>query len=162
MGNLNITYLWRIIAYASACQPMLSLSIAFLTYEGLTCNVRVTYAESMPSVLGASTKFIDFMASNISGCFIGKIALHYLQLIVRYLRRNCGSVLFLVVVILIWPSLLCPARLDQSAQLYRLASYMKPHLQIQVYLIITPLTITRISLQQGHVLAPKWLFSLLF
>ena len=49
---------------------MLSVSIAFLTYEGLTCNVRVTYAERMPSVLGASTKFIDFMASNISGCFI--------------------------------------------------------------------------------------------
>ena len=49
---------------------MLSVSIAFLTYEGLTCNVRVTYAERMPSVLGASTKFINFMASNISGRFI--------------------------------------------------------------------------------------------
>ena len=46
---------------------MLSVSIAFLTYEGLTCNVRVTYAERMLSVLGASTKFIDFMASDISG-----------------------------------------------------------------------------------------------
>ena len=65
MGNLNITYLRRIIAYASACQRMLSVSIAFMTYEGLTCNVRVTYAErnTMSSVLGASTKFIDFMAS---------------------------------------------------------------------------------------------------
>ena len=70
MGNLNITYLFRIIAYASACQRMLSVSLAFLTYEGLTCNVRVTYAECIPSVLGASTKFIDFMASNISGRFI--------------------------------------------------------------------------------------------
>ena len=47
-----------------------SVSIAFLTYEGLTCNVPVTYAERMPSMLGASTKFIDFMASNISGSFI--------------------------------------------------------------------------------------------
>ena len=45
-------------------------SIAFLTYKGLTCNVRVTYAERMPSVLGARTKFIDFMASNISGRFM--------------------------------------------------------------------------------------------
>ena len=44
MGNLNITYLWLIIAYASASQRMLSVSIAFLTYEGLTCNVHVTYA----------------------------------------------------------------------------------------------------------------------
>ena len=44
MGNLNITYLWRIIAYASACQCMLSISIAFLTYEGLTCNILLTYA----------------------------------------------------------------------------------------------------------------------
>ena len=70
MGNLNITYLWRIIAYVSACQRMLSVSIAFLTYEGLTCIVHVTYAERMPSVLGASTRFIDFMASNISGRFI--------------------------------------------------------------------------------------------
>ena len=70
MVNLNITYLWRIIAYATACQRMLSVFIAFLTYEGRTCNVRVTYAERMPSVLGASTKFIDFMASNISGRFI--------------------------------------------------------------------------------------------
>ena len=58
MGNLNITYLWRIIAYAS-------VSIAFLTYEGLTRNVRVTYAERMPGVLGSSTKFIDFMAAYI-------------------------------------------------------------------------------------------------
>ena len=49
---------------------MLCVSTAFLTYEGLTCNVRVTYAERMPSVLGASTKFIDFMTSNISGHFI--------------------------------------------------------------------------------------------
>ena len=49
---------------------MLSLSIAFVTYEALTCNVRVTYAECMSSVLGASMKFIDFMASNISGRFI--------------------------------------------------------------------------------------------
>ena len=70
MGNLNITYLWRIIAYASACQCMLSVSIAFLTYEGLTCNVLVTYAERMLSVLGVSTKIIDFMVSNISGRFI--------------------------------------------------------------------------------------------
>ena len=30
---------------------------------------------------------------------------------------------------------------------------------LQVYLIITPLTITRISILHGHVLAPKWLFS---
>ena len=44
---------------------MLSVSIAFLTYEGLTRNVRVTYAERMPGMLGASTKFIDFMASHI-------------------------------------------------------------------------------------------------
>ena len=65
MGNLNITYLWRIIAYVSACQRMLSVSITFSTYEGLTCNVRVTYAERMPGVLGASIKFIDFMASNM-------------------------------------------------------------------------------------------------
>ena len=70
MGNLNITHLWCIIAYASACQRMLSISIAFLTYEGLTCNVLVTYAERMPGVFGASMKFIDFMASNISGRFI--------------------------------------------------------------------------------------------
>ena len=53
---------------------MLSVSIAFLTYEGLTCNVRVPYAERMPSVLGASTKFIDFMASNISGRFIRDVS----------------------------------------------------------------------------------------
>ena len=33
------------------------------------------------------------------------------------LRSNCGSVVFWVVAVLIWPSLLCPARLDQSAQL---------------------------------------------
>ena len=52
------------LAYHSLCQRMLSVSIAFLTYEGLTCNVRVTYAEGMPSVLGACLKFIDFMASN--------------------------------------------------------------------------------------------------
>ena len=49
---------------------MLSVSIAVLTYEGLTRNVRVTYAERMPGVLGASMKFIDFMASHISGRFI--------------------------------------------------------------------------------------------
>ena len=49
---------------------MLSGSIAFLTYEGLSCNVRVNYAERMTSVLGASTKFTDFMASNISLHFI--------------------------------------------------------------------------------------------
>ena len=49
---------------------MLSVSIAFLTYEGLTPNVRVTYAERMPGVVGAGTKFIDFMASHISGRFI--------------------------------------------------------------------------------------------
>ena len=49
---------------------MLSVSITFSTYEGLTRNVRVTYAERMPGVLGASMKFIDFMASNISGRFI--------------------------------------------------------------------------------------------
>ena len=65
MGNLNIMYLWRIIAYASASQRMLSVSITFSTYEGLMRNVRVTYAERMPGVLGASMKFIDFMASNI-------------------------------------------------------------------------------------------------
>ena len=53
---------------------MLSVSITFSTYEGLTCNVLVTYAEHMPGVLGASTKFIDFMASNISGIFIGDIS----------------------------------------------------------------------------------------
>ena len=70
MGNLNITYLWRIIAYASACQRMLSVSIAFLTYEGLTCNVCVTNTEHMPSVLGASMKFVNYMASNTSGRFI--------------------------------------------------------------------------------------------
>ena len=70
MGNLNITYLWRIIAYASVCS---AVSITFSTYEGLTCNVRVTYAERMPGVLGASMKFIDFMASNISGRFIGDL-----------------------------------------------------------------------------------------
>ena len=58
MGNFNITYLWRIIAYAS-------VSMTFSTYEGLTRNVRVTYAERMPGVLGASMTFIDFMASNI-------------------------------------------------------------------------------------------------
>ena len=49
---------------------MLSVSITFSTYEGITCNVRVTYAERMPGVLGASMKFIHFMASNISGRFI--------------------------------------------------------------------------------------------
>ena len=65
MGNLNISYLWRIIAYASAYQRMLSVSLTFSTYEGLTRNVRVTYAERMPGALGASMKFIDFMASNI-------------------------------------------------------------------------------------------------
>ena len=70
MGNLNITFLWRSIDYASACQRMLSLSIAFFTYVGLTCNVCVTYVERIPSVLGARTKLIDFMASNISGRFI--------------------------------------------------------------------------------------------
>ena len=48
---------------------MLSVSIAYLTYEGLARNVRVTYAERMPGVLGASTKFIDFMASHISSRF---------------------------------------------------------------------------------------------
>ena len=65
MGNLNVS-----LAYHSLCQRMLSVSIAFLTCEGLTCNVRETYAERMPSVLGASMKFIDFMASNIAGRFI--------------------------------------------------------------------------------------------
>ena len=50
---------------------MLSVSITFSTYEGLRRNVRVTYAERMPGVLGASMKFIDFMASKyISGRFI--------------------------------------------------------------------------------------------
>ena len=53
---------------------MLSVSLTFSTYEGLTCNVRVTYAERMPGVLGASMKFIDFMASNISGRFIGDLS----------------------------------------------------------------------------------------
>ena len=63
MGNLNITVLLRVIAYASVCSAYLYK--AFLTYEGLTRNVRVTYAERMPGVLGASTKFIDFLASHI-------------------------------------------------------------------------------------------------
>ena len=63
MGNLNITYLWRIIPYVSVCSAY--IYIAFLTYEGLTRNVRVTYAERMPGVLGGSTKLIDFMASHI-------------------------------------------------------------------------------------------------
>ena len=49
---------------------MLSVSIVFLTYEGLAHNVRVTYAKRMPDVLGASKKFNDFMASHISGRFI--------------------------------------------------------------------------------------------
>ena len=53
---------------------MLSVSLTFSTYEGLTCNVRVTYAERMPGVLGASMKFIDFIASNISGSFIGDLS----------------------------------------------------------------------------------------
>ena len=53
---------------------MLSVSITFLTYEGLMCKVCVTYAERMPGVLGASMKFIDFMASNISGRFIGDLS----------------------------------------------------------------------------------------
>ena len=52
---------------------MLSVSIAFLTYEGLTCNVRVTYAERMPSVLGTNMRFTNFMASNISDRFIGDL-----------------------------------------------------------------------------------------
>ena len=48
-----------------------------------------------------------------------RIAMHamHLQLIFQYLHSNCCSVVFWVVAILIWPSLLCPARLDQSAQL---------------------------------------------
>ena len=53
---------------------MLSVSITFSTYDGLTCNVRVTYAERTPGVLGAGMKFIDFMASNISGRFIGDLS----------------------------------------------------------------------------------------
>ena len=53
---------------------MLSVSITFSTYEGLTCSVRVTYAERMPGVLGASMKFIDFMTSIISGRFIGDLS----------------------------------------------------------------------------------------
>ena len=53
---------------------MLSVSIKFSTYEGLTCNVPVTYAERMPSVLGASMKFVDFMALNISGRFLGDLS----------------------------------------------------------------------------------------
>ena len=53
---------------------MLSVFITFSTYEGLTCNVRVTYAERMPGVLGASMKLIDFMASNISGRIIGDLS----------------------------------------------------------------------------------------
>ena len=53
---------------------MLSVSITFSTYEGLTCNVLVTYAERMTGVLGASMNFIDFMASNISGRFIGDLS----------------------------------------------------------------------------------------
>ena len=53
---------------------MLSVSITFSTYEGLTCNVRITYAERMPGVLAASMKFIDVMASHISGRFIGDLS----------------------------------------------------------------------------------------
>ena len=53
---------------------MLSVSITFSTYEGLMCNGCVTYAERMPGVLGASMKFIDFMASKISGRFIGDLS----------------------------------------------------------------------------------------
>ena len=50
MGNLNITNHWRIIAYANACQPMLSVSVALLTYEGLmkvqrSCYLCRTYAQ---------------------------------------------------------------------------------------------------------------------
>ena len=56
---------------------MLSVSIAFLTYEGLTRNVRVTYAKRMPGVLGASTKFVDFMASHTSGRFLYMIQKTY-------------------------------------------------------------------------------------
>ena len=67
MGSLNITY-------HSLCQRMLSVSITFSTYEGLKCNIRVTNAERMPGVLGASMKFIDFMASNISVRFIGDLS----------------------------------------------------------------------------------------
>ena len=62
------------LAYLSLCQRMLSVSITFSTYEGLTCNVRVTYGERMPSVLGASMKFVDSMALNISGRFIGDLS----------------------------------------------------------------------------------------
>ena len=61
MGNINIMYLLLMPVYAQLIDSI---------YEGLTCNVPVTYAECMPSVLGARTKFIDFMASNISGRFI--------------------------------------------------------------------------------------------
>ena len=53
---------------------MLSVSITFSTYEGLMFNGCVTYAERMPGVLGASMKFIDFMASKISGRFIGDLS----------------------------------------------------------------------------------------
>ena len=53
---------------------MLSVSITFSTYEGLTCDVRVTYAERMPGVFGASMKFIDFMALKIFGRFIGDLS----------------------------------------------------------------------------------------
>ena len=49
-------------------------TIAFLTYEGLTCNVRVTYAERTPSLLGAYKKFIDFMGSNTSGRLIRELS----------------------------------------------------------------------------------------
>ena len=63
MGNISL-------AYHSLCQRLLSVSITFSTYEGLTCNVPVTYAERMPGVLGASMKF----NSNISGRFIGDLS----------------------------------------------------------------------------------------
>ena len=48
-----------------------------------------------------------------------RIVMHamHLQLIFQYLHSNCGSVVFWAVAILIWPSLFCPARLDQSTQL---------------------------------------------
>ena len=58
---------------------MLSVSIAFLAYEGLTRNVSVTYAKRTPGVLGASTKSIDSMASHISGRFIRDLSNTYFK-----------------------------------------------------------------------------------
>ena len=45
-------------------------SFVVYLYVNGSGSVRVTYAERMPGVIGASTKFIDFIASHISGRFI--------------------------------------------------------------------------------------------